>query len=162
MAVYHQLVNTRMKRVIDSTSAFPDTCIGWLDSHERTAGQRYPGLFASLPKTPSADHQRTMPCPVPSCFRSNLERRCSFHEKGISHNKRVHDSFCILRPVPGSFLRSGSFARVKMMQAADFWNLGHMTKRGRLDRSAAGCILFERQMCAAPFVVSKIISQSAS
>jgi hypothetical protein len=30
-----------------------------------------------------------------------------------------------------------------MMQAADSWNLDHMTERGRLDRSADGRIFFE-------------------
>jgi hypothetical protein len=56
-------------------------------------------------------------------------------------------------------LGSGCLARVKMMQPADFWNLDHKAKRGRLDRSADGCILFERHMRAAPFVVYKIILQ---
>jgi hypothetical protein len=36
----------------------------------------------------------------------------------------------------GSLCRSGSFARVKLMQAADLWDLHHLAKRGRLDRSA--------------------------
>jgi hypothetical protein len=36
----------------------------------------------------------------------------------------------------GNLFRSGRFARVEMMQAADFWNLDHMTERGRLGRSA--------------------------
>jgi len=44
-----------------------------------------------------------------------------------------------------------------MMQAADFWNLDHMTERGRLDRSADRRIFFERQMRAAPFVVFEIV-----
>jgi hypothetical protein len=34
-------------------------------------------------------------------------------------------------------------ARTEMMQAADSWNLDHMTERGRLDRSADGRIFFE-------------------
>jgi hypothetical protein len=33
-----------------------------------------------------------------------------------------------------------------MMQAADFWDLDHLAKRGRLDRSPDRRILFERQM----------------
>ena len=59
----------------------------------------------------------------------------------------------------GSLCRSGSFARVKMMQAADLWDLDHLAKRGRLDRSADRRILFERQMRTAPFVVCKILLQ---
>jgi len=64
---------------------------------------------------------------------------------------------CILTRALGSLCRSGSFARVKMMQAADLWDLDHLAKRGRLDRSADRRILFERQM--RPFVVCKILLQ---
>jgi hypothetical protein len=42
----------------------------------------------------------------------------------------------ILTQALGTLCRSGSFARVKMMQAADLWDLDHLAKRGRLDRSA--------------------------
>ena len=52
----------------------------------------------------------------------------------------------------GSPLRSGSFPSVKVMQAADLWNLDHVTEQGRLDGSAERCIFFERQMCTATFV----------
>ena len=52
----------------------------------------------------------------------------------------------------GNLSRSGSFAYVEMMQAADFWNLDHRTERERFDRSADGRIFFERQMRAASFV----------
>ena len=58
-----------------------------------------------------------------------------------------------------SLCRSGSFARVKMMQAAGLWDLDHLAKRGRLDSSADRRILFERQMRTAPFVVCKILLQ---
>ena len=44
-----------------------------------------------------------------------------------------------------------------MMQAADLWNLDHVTEQGRLDRSAERCIFFERQMRTATFVVIEII-----
>ena len=57
-------------------------------------------------------------------------------------------------------LRSGSFARVKVMQAADFRNLDHLTERRKLDRSADGRIFFERQMRTASFVVFEIILQN--
>ena len=66
---------------------------------------------------------------------------------------------CILTRALGSLCRSGSFARVKMMQAADLWDLDHLAKRGRLDRSADRRILFERQMRTAPFVVCEILLQ---
>src|SRR5438105_10898626 len=56
--------------------------------------------------------------------------------------------------------RSGSFARVKVMQAADFRNLDHLTERRKLDRSADGRIFFERQMRTASFVVFEIILQN--
>jgi hypothetical protein len=59
----------------------------------------------------------------------------------------------------GSLCRSGSFARVKMMQAADLWDLDRLAKRGRLDSSADRRMLFERQMRRAPFVVCKILLQ---
>jgi hypothetical protein len=51
---------------------------------------------------------------------------------------------CILTRALGSLCQSGSFARVKMMQAAHLWDLDHLAKRGRLDRSADRRILFER------------------
>src|SRR6266566_700053 len=57
-------------------------------------------------------------------------------------------------------LRSGSFARVKVMQAANFRNLDHLTERRKLDRSADGRIFFERQMRTASFVVFEIILQN--
>ena len=65
----------------------------------------------------------------------------------------------ILTRALGSLCRSGGFACVKMMQAADLWDLDHLAKRGRLDWSADRRILFERQMRMAPFVVCKILLQ---
>src|SRR5437763_1683488 len=56
--------------------------------------------------------------------------------------------------------QSGSFARVKVMQAADFRNLDHLTERRKLDGSADGRIFFERQMRTASFVVFEIILQN--
>src|SRR6266404_5912963 len=72
-------------------------------------------------------------------------------------NKRT--AFCILARAFGYLFRSGSFARVKMMQATNFRNLHYMAKRGRLDGPADRCIFFERQMRAAPFVVFEIVLQ---
>lgn len=57
---------------------------------------------------------------------------------------RLIDSLCNLTRAGGRLFRSGRFARVKMMQAANVWNLDHRTKQRRLDRSAHGCILSER------------------
>ncbi len=46
-----------------------------------------------------------------------------------------------------------------MMKAADFWSLDHLSERRRLDWSAERRIFFERQMCAALFVVFEIVFQ---
>src|SRR5713226_2767952 len=54
--------------------------------------------------------------------------RASFHKNSTSHSKRAHGSFCIFTRAFGSLFRSGSLTRVKMMQAADFWNLDYMTE----------------------------------
>jgi hypothetical protein len=43
------------------------------------------------------------------------------------------------------------------MQAADFWNLDHMTERRKLDGSADRRIFFERQMRTASIVIFEII-----
>jgi hypothetical protein len=75
------------------------------------------------------------------------------HPSISTFSERAHGSFCILARALGSLFRLGSFARVEMMQAADFWNLDHMTEPGRLDRSADRRIFFERQMRTAPPVV---------
>src|SRR5260370_34859810 len=37
-------------------------------------------------------------------------------KKRISHSKRAHGSFCILKQVLGSVLQAGSFAQVKSLQ----------------------------------------------
>jgi hypothetical protein len=52
-----------------------------------------------------------------------------------------HKVCCILTRALGGLCRSGSFARVKMMQATDLWELDHLAKRGRLDSSADRHIL---------------------
>ncbi len=63
---------------------------------------------------------------------------------------------CILTRALGSLCRSGSFARVKMMQAADLWDLDHLAKRGRLDRSADrridDSLRLDKEQCRAPIV----------
>ena len=48
------------------------------------------------------------------------------------------------------------------MQAADLWNLDHVTEQGRLDGSAERCIFFERQMCTATFVVIEIVLEDST
>jgi Transposase DDE domain len=50
----------------------------------------------------------------------------------------ANGSFCIFTRAFGSPLRSGSFARVKVMQAADFWNLHHVTEREGLQHARYG------------------------
>jgi len=63
---------------------------------------------------------------------------------------------CMLTRALGSLCRSGSFARVKMMQAADLWDLDHLAKRGRLDRSADrridDSLRLDKEQCRAPIV----------
>src|SRR5258708_9031956 len=54
--------------------------------------------------------------------------RASFHKNSTSHGKRAHVSLCIFTRALGSLFRSGMLTRVKMMQAADFWNLDYMTE----------------------------------
>ena len=82
---------------------------------------------------------------MPVTFRNNPSA-ASCHKNLSSHSKRADGSFCILTRAFAGPLRSGTFARVKVMQAADFWNLDHMTERRKLDGSADRRIFFERQM----------------
>src|SRR5260370_20734419 len=97
---------------------------------------------------------------MPSRPGSKRGRRASCAGKlRLGHRKQTHDQIDILLQVFGSAFRSGSFARVKMMQAADFWSLDHLSERRRLDWSADRRIFFERQMCAALFVVFEIVFQ---
>src|SRR5438270_8323568 len=113
----------------------------------------FPRHFAlCLPKTPSTDHQRTKPCSVPSCLRSNLERRCSFHKKGISHSKRAHGSFCI---PTRAFAGQSSIRQLCASKGDAGRRLSESRspdERRKLDRSADGRIFFERQMRTASFV----------
>src|SRR5437588_4995625 len=121
----------------------------------------FPRHFAlCLPKTPSTDHQRTKPCSVPSCLRSNLERRCSFHKKGISHSKRAHGSFCI---PTRAFAGQSSIRQLCASKGDAGRRLSESRspdERRKLDRSADGRIFFERQMRTASFVVFEIILQN--
>jgi hypothetical protein len=39
-------------------------------------------------------------------------------------------------------------AEVAVVQAADFWNLHDLARRGELDRPEIGCVLVEREMGA--------------
>jgi hypothetical protein len=49
-----------------------------------------------------------------------------------------------------------------MMQSADLGNLGHPAKRGKLDRSANGCIFVEREVRSIIFKVLEIVFQDAA
>jgi hypothetical protein len=62
--------------------------------------------------------------------------RAPFHRKLDFASQNERKARCILTRALGGLCRSGSFARVKMMQATDFWDLDHLAKRGRLDSSA--------------------------
>jgi hypothetical protein len=87
---------------------------------------------------------------------SNLGSRASFHRKLDFDSKRAHKARCILAQALGTLCRSGSFARVKMLQAADLSDLDNLAKRGRLDRSTRS----ERQpnRCQVVFQVSSLVS----
>jgi hypothetical protein len=85
--------------------------------------------------------------------------RASFHRKLDFASQNERKARCILTRALGSLCRSGSFARVRMMQAADLWDLDHLANPGRLDSSADRRILVERQMRTAPFVVCKKLLQ---
>jgi hypothetical protein len=49
-----------------------------------------------------------------------------------------------------------------MMQSADLVNLGRPAKRGKLDRSANGCIFVEREARSIIFKASEIVFQDAA
>jgi len=118
-----------------------------------------PSWTHSLPKTQLAGHQRSKPRSAERCPGSNLERLASFQEKlnfaqQTSTRLVLHSHASV-----GSLFRSDGLASVKVMQAADLWNLDHVTEQGRLDRSAERCIFFERQLRTATFAVIEIIRE---
>jgi hypothetical protein len=113
----------------------------------------------SLPKIQLAAHQRSERCSMSVALRIKPRVAGVLPQETrlrIANERKVR---CILTQALGSLCRSGSFARVKMMQAADLWDLHHLAKRGRLDSSADRRMLLERQMHTAPFVVCKILLQ---
>src|SRR5260370_27647002 len=67
----------------------------------------------------------TQPPDIPD---QTSQGRASLHNNSTSHSQRAHGSFCVLTRAFGSLFRSGSLTRVKMLQAADFWNLDHVAK----------------------------------
>ena len=48
------------------------------------------------------------------------------------------------------------------MQAADFWKLHDLARRGELDGPELGCILVEREVCARLMVIGEVAGQDAA
>ena len=49
-----------------------------------------------------------------------------------------------------------------MVQAADFWKLHDLARRGELDGPELGCILVEREVCARLMVIGAVAGQDAA
>jgi hypothetical protein len=65
------------------------------------------------------------------------------------HTANERKTRCILTRALGSLCRSGSFARVKMMQAADLWDLDHLAKRANARQVSRQAHLAERRVRSA-------------
>ena len=61
---------------------------------------------------------------------------------------------------PGAGL--GGLAEVAVVQAADFWELHDLARRGELDWPEAGCVLVEREVRARLMVISDVASQDSA
>ena len=53
-------------------------------------------------------------------------------------------------------------AEVAVVQAADFWNLHDLARRGALDGPEVGCVLVEREMGARLMVISEVTGQDST
>ena len=49
-----------------------------------------------------------------------------------------------------------------MVQAADFWNLHDLARRGELDRPEVGCVLVERETGARLVVIIEVTGQDST
>jgi hypothetical protein len=49
-----------------------------------------------------------------------------------------------------------------VVQAADFWKLHDLARRGELDGPELGCILVEREVCARLMVIGEVAGQDAA
>ena len=49
-----------------------------------------------------------------------------------------------------------------MVQAADFWELNDLARRGGLDEPEVGCVLVEREVRARLMVVSEVVGQDSA
>jgi hypothetical protein len=53
-------------------------------------------------------------------------------------------------------------AEVAVVQAADYWNLHDLARRGELDRPEIGCVLVEREMGARLVVIIEVAGQDST
>jgi hypothetical protein len=53
-------------------------------------------------------------------------------------------------------------AEVAVVQAADFWNLHDLARRGELDRPRVGCVLVEREVRARLVVIGEVVGQDSA
>jgi hypothetical protein len=53
-------------------------------------------------------------------------------------------------------------AEVAVVQAADFWNLHDLARRGALDRPEVGCVLVEREMGARLVIILEVTGQDST
>jgi hypothetical protein len=53
-------------------------------------------------------------------------------------------------------------AEVAVVQAADFWNLHDLARRGELDRPGVGCVLVEREMGARLMVIGEVAGKDST
>ena len=49
-----------------------------------------------------------------------------------------------------------------MVQAADFWTLHDLARRGRLDGPEVGCVLVEREVRARLVVIGEVVGQDSA
>jgi hypothetical protein len=69
-------------------------------------------------------------------------------------------ALAIVGPPGGAELRGQ--AEVAVVQAADFWKLHDLARRGELDGPELGCILVEREVCARLMVIGEVAGQDAA
>jgi hypothetical protein len=69
-------------------------------------------------------------------------------------------AFAVVGPPGGVGLRG--LTEIAMVQAADFWKLHDLARRGELDGPELGCILVEREVCARLMVIGEVAGQDAA
>ena len=69
-------------------------------------------------------------------------------------------AFALVGPPGGMELRG--LTEVAMVQAADFWKLHDLARRGELDGPELACILVEREVRARVMVIGEVAGQDAA